>query len=69
MTKESKLKPCPLPKCGGKAEFEHPIAEAVIRCTKCGLTLTVSKNAMVYADINKLMEAEKNEVIRKWNDR
>lgn len=69
MDKNPKLEPCPLPTCRGKAEFEHPITEAVIRCIKCGLTLTVSKNSMAYSDINTMMEAEKNEVITKWNDR
>jgi DNA-directed RNA polymerase subunit RPC12/RpoP len=36
---KGELLPCPLPLCGGQAEFESTIMDAAIRCTSCGLKL------------------------------
>jgi len=69
MTNKPTLEPCPLPNCNGEAVFEHPVTEAVVRCSECGLSLTVSYDASIITRYKKGRELERGAVLAQWNTR
>jgi len=69
MTNKPTLEPCPLPNCNGEAVFEHPATEAVVRCSECGLSLTVSYDASIITSYKKGREYERGAVLAQWNTR
>ena len=69
MTNKPTLEPCPLPNCNGEAVFEHPVTEAVVCCSECGLSLTVSYDASIITSYKKGRELERGAVLAQWNTR